>query len=165
LFIGDPAQIPPVGEEESAVFFDRSIESYWLTKIERQKDSNPLMDFYDKLRNNLDDLYGGIVRKTCVNENGEGIVFYSDRLDFRRNIIEKFTSNEYKKNSDYAKLIAWTNKAVFASNLLIRSAIFGDDCEMIELDDIMMGYRTISDRTMKFNIIQFNHFTIITKNS
>jgi exodeoxyribonuclease-5 len=136
LFIGDPAQIPPVGEEESAVFFDRSIESYWLTKIERQKDSNPLMDFYDKLRNNLDDLYGGIVRKTCVNENGEGIVFYSDRLDFRRNIIEKFTSNEYKKNSDYAKLIAWTNKAVFASNLLIRSAIFGDDCEMIELDDI-----------------------------
>lgn len=154
LFMGDPAQIPPVGEEESVVFYDGTIEIFWLTKVERQSDSNPLMPFYDAIRNNLGDVYSGIVRKTTMNEKGEGIMFLNDRNAFRKIVIDKFTSKEFKNNSDFVKMIAWTNNAVIASNLLIRSAIFGDECEMVELDDILMGYRTISDRTMKFNIIE-----------
>ena len=154
LFMGDPAQIPPVGEEKSVVFFDKDIEIFWLTKIERQKNSNPLMLFYDDIRNNLDDVYSGIVRKTQMNENGEGVMFLNDRTLFRKLIIEKFTSQEFKDDSDYVKLLAWTNDAVKKSNLLIRSAIFGDNCEIVEIDDILMGYRTIIDKTMKFNVIE-----------
>lgn len=154
LFMGDPCQIPPVGEVDSVVFFDQSIEVFWLTEVMRQSDSNPLMYFYDLLRNNLDDLYGGLIRKTTVNEKGEGIIFTKDRNGFRKMIIEYFTSLEFKRNTEHVKLIAWTNDAVSKSNLLIRSAIFSPDAEIVEVNDILMGYRTISDDKMKFNIIE-----------
>ena len=42
LFMGDSAQIPPVGEKESVVFLNENIERYKLTKIEKKKDKNHL---------------------------------------------------------------------------------------------------------------------------
>ena len=90
LFMGDPAQIPPIGEKESVVFFDESIEIHWLTKIERQTNNNPLLTVYDTLRNNLTLLNGGFKRITNINENGDGILFIDDKATFREKVLEKF---------------------------------------------------------------------------
>ncbi len=154
LFVGDSAQVPPVGEMRSEIFFDDTIEKHQLTKVERQQDSNPLMPIYDSLRNNLDDLYGGFERISNMNENGEGVIYHRDKRGFREAVINKFTSEEAKKDSDYIKLIAWTNDAVLKSNQTIRTAIFGENSDVVELNDVLVGYRTISDETAKFNIIE-----------
>ena len=154
LFMGDPIQIPPVGEADSMVFLDEDIEIFWLTEVMRQNDGNPLMPIYDSIRVNLDDYYSGFDRKTNMNDKGEGVTYLNDRLAFRKLIISMFTSDEFKENHEYVKVGAWTNDTVMKSNLLIRSAIFGDEVDIVEVNDILMGYRTISDQTMKFNIIE-----------
>lgn len=153
LFMGDPAQIPPVGEKESVVFEADDIEIHELTQVMRQEDGNPLAPVYDVLRNNLNKITGGVVRKTELNSKGEGIVYLNNRKDFRKKLIEIFTSEEYAKDLDYAKLIAWRNVTVMQSNQIIRDQMFGDDANILEENDILMAYRSVKGEHNYFNII------------
>jgi intein/homing endonuclease len=154
LYVGDPAQIPPVGEKESAVFNVETNEFHQLTKIERQNDTNPLAFVYDALRNNLHRLDGGFLRKSVMNELGEGVIFTIDKRAFRRAILEKFTSSEFKEDTDFAKVIAWKNDTVMKANEVIRTALFGEKTDIIEVGDILMGYRSVSDAKQRYNIIE-----------
>lgn len=154
LFMGDPAQIPPVGEKESAVFNQKSNEFFQLTKIERQNDTNPLWTVYDALRNNLTKPDGGFKRKTIVNNKGEGVIFTTDKKEFRQAILEKYKSDEFKKNTDYAKVIAWRNKTVMSSNMVIRTALFGENTDIVEVGDILMGYRSVRTASATHNLIE-----------
>jgi hypothetical protein len=154
LFVGDPAQIPPVGEKESAVFNVKTNEFHQLTKIERQNDTNPLAFIYDALRNNLHRLDGGFLRKSNMNELNEGVIFTIDKRKFRAAILEKFTSEDFKKDTDFAKVIAWRNKTVMAANKVIRTTLFGEKTDIIEVGDILMGYRSVTDSKQRYNIIE-----------
>jgi hypothetical protein len=154
LFMGDPAQIPPVGEKESVVFNQKTNEFHQLTKIERQNDTNPIFSVSDVLRNNLNRTDGGFKRKSKVNKQGEGIIFTNSKEEFRKAILEKYTSEEFKTNTDFAKVIAWRNKTVMAANKVIRTALFGKDTDIIEIGDILMGYRSVRSSSAQYNIIE-----------
>jgi len=154
LFMGDPAQIPPVGEKESVIFLQDNKEFHQLTKIERQDDGNPLINFYTPLRDNLMVLDGGIERKTVLNDRGEGIIFTVDKRKFREKVLEAFKSPEFQKDTDYAKVIAWKNETVMKSNKVIREQLLGKDTDIVEVGDILMGYRSISDEKQRYNIIE-----------
>lgn len=155
LFMGDPAQIPPVGEKESVVFSqDQTKQFHQLTKIERQNDTNPLAFIYDALRNNLNRLDGGFKRISNVNELGEGAKFTINKKEFRRDILDKYDSSDFKKDTDYCKVIAWRNNTVMASNSIIREEIIGGDVDVVEEGDLLMGYRSVSDEKQRFNIIE-----------
>ncbi|MDA3779450.1 MAG: AAA family ATPase [Bacteroidales bacterium] len=155
LFVGDSAQIPPVGEKESVVFQqDETKQFHQLTKIERQNDTNPLAYVYDALRNNLNSIDGGFEHKTNMNELGEGVTFTVNKKEFRDAILDKFRSDEFKKDIDYVKVIAWKNNTVMKSNQVIREALFGKDTDIIEVNDLLFGYRSISDEKQRYNIIE-----------
>jgi len=153
LFMGDPAQIPPVGEKESVVF-SQPHEIYQLTKIERQNDTNPLWLIYDTLRNNLTQPSGGFKRRTMMNDLGEGVIFTMDKDVFRNSILEKYKSEDFKLKSDYAKVIAWRNATVMAANNVIRTSLFGKDTDFIEIGDILMAYRSVRSTNARYNIIE-----------
>jgi exodeoxyribonuclease-5 len=164
LYMGDPAQIPPVGEKESAVFTQGTHESHWLTKIERQNDTNPLAFVYDALRNNLNRLDGGFLRKSVMNELGEGVIFTVDKREFRTAILDKFQSPEFREDSDFAKVICWRNETVMASNMVIRKALFGENTDIIEIGDLLMGYRSIMNDKQNYNIIENSaDYTVLEK--
>jgi hypothetical protein len=154
LFMGDPAQIPPIGEKESVVFNQITNEFHQLTKIERQNDTNPLAFVYSALRNNLTTIDGGFQRKTVMNNLGEGVIFTLSKKEFRKAILKKFTSDEFKKDTDYAKVIAWKNNTVMAANKVIRTALFGETTDIIEIGDILMAYRSVTDAKQRYNIIE-----------
>lgn len=154
LFMGDSAQIPPIGEKRSVVFDDFMIESHVLTKVERQQGSNPLLLIYDNMRDNLETIDGGVIRKTNMNDVGEGVIFTVDKKMFRNSVLEKFTSDEYKKNIDYCKGLAWRNETVMVSNKIVRNAIFGENKDIVNLNEVLMGYRTITNDTQTAIIIQ-----------
>jgi len=156
LFMGDPAQIPPVGEKQSVAFIQNTDvnEFHQLTKIERQSDTNPLAFVYDALRNNLDSIDGGFEHVTKMNELGEGVVFTIDKRKFREMILEKYRSDEFKKDTDYAKVIAWKNDTVMMSNQVIRTELLGKDTDIVEVSDILMGYRSVSSENQRYNIIE-----------
>jgi exodeoxyribonuclease-5 len=154
LFMGDPAQIPPIGEKESVVFTQTDIDIHWLTKIERQNDTNPLAFVYDALRNNLDRHDGGFERRTNVNHLGEGITFTINKSEFRNAVIQKYMSEEFKIDCDFVKLIAWKNDTIMASNQVIRNILFGKKTDIVEVGDILMGYRSVSGARNRYNIIE-----------
>lgn len=164
LFIGDPAQLPPVGENISVVFTQSDIEIHNLTKVERQQNGNPLLSIYDGLRNNLTNITGGLIKKTNVNEFGEGILFTDNKKEFRSIITEMFNSDDFKKDSDYCKGLAWQNDTVMQSNKIVRNIIFESDSDIVEVDDILMGYRTItSDNQRKSIIVNSADYRIMEK--
>lgn len=156
LFMGDPAQIPPVGEKESVVFFQEQGDKIFhqLTKIERQDDGNPLMLYYDALRNNLNKMDGGIKRISKLNDKGEGILFTVRKREFRQAVLEQYSNSEFKKDTDFCKLIAWKNDTVKASNHVIRQELLEKTDDVIEVGDLLMGYRTISAKDFRYNIIE-----------
>lgn len=153
LFMGDPAQIPPIGEKKSIVFDSQEIELHQLTQIMRQNADNPLALIYSDLRNNLTDPYGGFQRKSAMNAKGEGVLFTQKKELFRRNLVETFSSEKYVDNLDYVKLIAWRNITVMSSNKIIREAIFGKHANILEPGEVLMAYRSIRARQQYFNLI------------
>jgi len=168
LFMGDPAQIPPVGEKESIVFIQDNIDKYELTKIERQNDTNPLTFIYSDLRNNLNKINGGFERKTnIIKVNGveEGAIFTTDKRLFRKKIFEAYESEEFKLDIEYVKVIAWKNKTIIAANQIIRKKLQGKDADIIEVGDIIMGYRSITDESRMENIIENSaDYRVVEKN-
>lgn len=154
LFMGDPAQIPPVGEKLSAVFEQSEIELHQLTKIERQNQSNPLALVYSDLRNNLNKRSGGYQRDTVMNEKGEGVIFTEEPDVFKRLIMEKYRSDEFKTNTEFAKVIAWQNTTVMGANKSIRNELFGKGSDTVEIGDILMAYRSVRSSNARYNIIE-----------
>lgn len=154
LFMGDPAQIPPVGEKKSVVFEQSEIELHQLTKIERQNQSNPLSTVYSNLRNNLNKQSGGYQRDTVMNEIGEGIIFTDDSDKFKELILKRYSSDEFRNNTDFAKVIAWKNTTVMGANRSIRNELFGKGSDTIEIGDILMGYRSVRSSNSRYNIIE-----------
>jgi len=154
LFVGDSAQLPPVQEVMSCVFTDKDIIVHYLTKVERQCNSNPLMPIYDALRNNLNSYDGGYNRITNINDLGEGIQFTIDKREFRKLILEKFSTDEFKKDTDFVRGLAWKNDTVMSANKVIRDELFEHTTDIIELNDVLMGYRTVTNERQIYNIIE-----------
>jgi exodeoxyribonuclease-5 len=154
LFMGDPAQIPPVGEKESVAFSNVTHQFHQLKKIERQNDTNPLAYIYDALRNNLNRIDGGFERKSNMNEFSEGVIFTVDKREFRKAILDKYSSDDFKKDTDFAKVIGWKNETIIASNKVIRDELIGKGKDIVEVGDILMGYRSVSSENQRYNIIE-----------
>jgi exodeoxyribonuclease-5 len=165
LFMGDRAQLPPINQTISPVFISEDIEKYHLSKVERQKDDNPLLFLYDNLRNSLTDISGNFERKTNINDNGDGVIFTINKKEFRKLVLEKFKSEEFKKDFDYVKGLAWKNNTVMISNKIIRDELFGCDVDIIEKNDLITGYRTILNDKQNIIIIQNSADYIVVEKS
>lgn len=143
LFMGDPAQIPPVNEADS-VIFDLDVKyKASLTKLERQNDGNPLLDIYDSIRNGLDLPYRQYNAKTVLNSINEGAIFLDDNNIFKEKMFKTFKSKDFEGDTDYCKVLAWTNKAVEYTNKVIRDSLYGNTSNIIEMGDVVMGYRSV----------------------
>ena len=148
IFMGDEAQIPPVGELMSEVFTSPEIKhKAHLQKVERQADSNPLFGVYDAIRDDISSPKDKFDHETKLNDKGEGIFFTPDHETFQAKVIEAFTSQKYDDDPNAFKLITYTNRTgegnVAYWNKIIRAARMPNAKLFIEVGDILMGYKTI----------------------
>jgi exodeoxyribonuclease-5 len=114
LFVGDPAQIPPVGEAASPTFdtFSRS----HLDTIVRQAVDNPLLDAAGIIRRSQ----GGPpdwswIRKAQAKPLGVYLPSDTDHA-----LKKAYLSPEYAADPDFCRYLAWTNEAVRAANGMVR---------------------------------------------
>ena len=142
LFMGDEAQLPPVNESLSRIFTHVD-EKYQLTKVERQSDSNPIMKIYDAIRSDIKSPVDKFRHVTETNLSGEGIVFKNNLIEFQEKVFTLFCSKDFKEDSDFVKLIAYTNDSVQAWNKKIRSHIFPHATKPIVKGDILFAYNTV----------------------
>jgi hypothetical protein len=146
--MGDPAQIPPVGELDCEPFLEP--EKYGiivnqLTTIMRQKDGNPIIAASFMIRENLfkksldfsefeDKVKLNIVNNTLESEREQLICFIQD----------VWSGPEIKADSFYYKIIAYRNSQVAIWNDLARSIYHNVKRE--DLPQILIGDYFITDK-------------------
>lgn len=142
IFMGDPAQLPPVGSRtlSKAMQFESSEEGVELTQVMRQKGDNPLLDIFTNIRQNLTSIVEKFSFKTNVNGKGEGIEFTKNYNEFNDKIKEYFSSNEYKEDPTYSKIVTYTNASVANYNNMIQAQL---GLAPYSVGSIMMGYEQV----------------------
>lgn len=115
LFLGDTAQLPPVGEARSLAF-DKVDEKANLTQVVRY--AGAILNWATALRSSSSI---SPVRKFA---DGEKLITVTDRA-FAEEIVTAFTSKAFTNNTDHCRVLAWTNTSVNQWNKKIRGAIFG----------------------------------------
>jgi len=119
ILMGDPAQLPPVGEGES-MSFTHACPSHELTQVMRY--GGVIGELAQQLRDNLDALQ--LPRVTTQPENdGETGIWAMGRADWEATMLAAFQSEGYLRDPNYCRALAWRNKQVAYLNDRIRAAL------------------------------------------
>ncbi len=119
LFVGDPAQLPPVGEEASQTFGTKSRSH--LETIVRQGAGNPILDAADAIRTSQ----GGLMDWSwCKPAQAAPLGVYVPQNPDAW-MQKAFTSPEFAADADTFRYLCWTNDRVASVNAKVRRWIYG----------------------------------------
>lgn len=121
LYVGDPAQLPPVGEVAAKCFSTESRSE--LSTIVRQEADNPILAAATTIRQSDPQ---AIDWSWCeLAENGPKGVFPAgdDADDWMQ---DAFTSDDFRKDNDTFRYLCYTNARVSEVNRKVRSWIYGE---------------------------------------
>lgn len=123
IYVGDPAQLGPIGEVRS-LSFETERRSH-LAVIERQGAGNPILDAADIIRQSQ----GGPMDWSWVrsrNVGGLGVYRPADPDEWLK---KAFMSDAFKADSAAFRYAAWTNRRVDEVNRKVRRWIYGGETE------------------------------------
>ena len=129
IFMGDPAQLPPVGEARSPVWTQCHAIAELRTVM---RHDNQILALATAIRKQVDHPAPTFARKTD-NANGEG-VWVCGEGEFEQRILEAAGQGRFSRPGD-AKAIAWRNVTVDALNRRIRQRIFDNAASTMWLPD------------------------------
>ena len=162
IFLGDDAQIPPLNHTYSPVLDPKVIEELEihkeeLTEIIRQKEDSPILGLATYVRNNLLSPLP-VPRRHRENTDEEGVYFLNFFTDEQKGNIHElltnlFKSEDFKEDSDYVKVLAWTNDVVNRFNESIRKILFGENIKQIEIGERLVANKPIFG---KMDVIDFS---------
>jgi exodeoxyribonuclease-5 len=144
LFIGDDAQLKPVGQRATAKPFRRDTSISKLTKVMRTADGNPMpSEVLQKIRDNQNSTTDQFKHVTMLNSKGEGIVFLDKALAFDEVIQKEFTIQKLLKNRFAVRAVAYTNKRVRQLNDTIRANMFGFGADKFHEGEMVLMYENL----------------------
>jgi len=120
IFMGDPAQLPPVGETESPVATVRFKRV--LTEVMRH--DNQILTLATHLRACQ---FQGDTLQVVSDHDENGGVYKVNWKQFRVQACKAFTSENYAEKPGSIKTIAWRNATVQNYNGIIRDAMYGEE--------------------------------------
>lgn len=160
IFVGDPCQINPIGAPEAMplnpiVQKEYGMEVAQLTQIIRQTEGNPLIETTLAVRENIHRPVALPIKESKMVGNS-GVVFLGQQDgNVLESVIEKYyTSDNYKANTDFVKVIAYTNKAVQEMNYHIRKYVFNNP-----LTKIVIGEKLLADKPIIYDMDKKIMFT------
>lgn len=121
LFVGDDAQLPPVGEERSEAFDTTPVSM--LDQIVRQAEGNPILDAAYACRVAQKERKADWSFLAPQNKGKTGIFKASNAGTW---MCKAFLSEEFQKDPNAFRYLAWTNARVDAVNRKVQRWIFGD---------------------------------------
>jgi hypothetical protein len=122
VFVGDPAQLPPVGEKEPVVSSASEIEcSHTLTKVVRYE--GEIAKVAQLIRSNS--RYGNYIYP--FSSTSDSTIVCLPKAEWLERGITLFKSQEFEQNPDYIRFLAWRNKTVDGLNSFVRRKIWGEN--------------------------------------
>lgn len=118
VFMGDLAQLPPVGEPASHALTGTLGAN--LTRVMRH--DNQILTFATRVREQINSLAPSITIKSDNDERGG--VWKLSVMDFKRRIFAAASEGDFADGT-HSKIIAWRNVRVAEYNAVARAAIFG----------------------------------------
>lgn len=118
IFMADPLQLPPIGEDES-VIFSTIADQYELTKVERH--DNQILKLTMEIRAAI--IEGRMPVITNDNDDNGG-VYCMNKQKLQRYMADAYTSENYELDPGSIKTVAWRNVAVNGYNKFLRDAIY-----------------------------------------
>jgi hypothetical protein len=152
VFIGDNAQLNPVNESESLVFSE-SNQGAELTEIMRTNQDNPVMDLIQSARQKVFDHGQPLALNNAFSKDQMNGVWILDQSQWLHQIVRAFKSPKYRDNSDYVRVIAWTNREVNYLNHYIRNAIYENADQPFVIGERLIATDTIFDHLEGEDII------------
>lgn len=130
VFVGDPAQLPPVGEVESRSF--STMPASHLETIVRQAEGNPILQASAIIRasqskEEMDWSWAYEARGEAGTSMERTGVFTPPRNDVDAWLKRAFTSDAFSESADFARYLCWTNARVAEINQKIRRWLHGDE--------------------------------------
>jgi exodeoxyribonuclease-5 len=145
IFIGDPAQIPPVNEKDSIPLLkwkELGLLKCELKEIMRQAEGNPILEFATEIRSNYKEGHFNPSRNLLPDGQGiETLLYDSPREEELLNTY--FDSPRFREDADWMKVIAWRNAVVDNYNRKIRKIIYRNESYLAA---VMHGEKLIMDR-------------------
>lgn len=134
IYVGDEAQLAPVNEEKiSKVFRNGDGKVIRLTQVERTNDNAILKEATD-IRNGKP-----LSGETSFNNKGEGVAYIlPQHQEAISDVINHYVKG-LKKDSNYFRILAYTNKAVSDYNNQVRN-LLGYDSPTPQVGEPMTGY-------------------------
>ncbi len=135
LFVGDEAQLPPVGETASPCFeqiYDRTA----LTEVVRYGGAIGLLA--EDVRRNLDRQMMPRWESDRSEDNTQG-TFILPSQQWDKLLLRAFTSDSYGQDPDQVRVLAYTNRRVQQLNQRIRAAIYGSDAAQFVVGERLMA--------------------------
>jgi exodeoxyribonuclease-5 len=120
LFVGDPAQLPPVNEDPSPAL---DVPGPTLETIHRQAADNPILELATQIRTGQSGRFGSTF------EDGKGVAITHDHEEFRDSVLRAFDSEAFAEDATHARVLAYRNKTVRRYNREIRAARYGADAD------------------------------------
>jgi hypothetical protein len=119
IFMADPYQLPPVGEEESPIFKEE-MPGASLTKVERH--DNQILTLATNVR---DCIINGTELKVMTDNDGIQGVWCVNGDKFHKHIEKAFTSETFEDNGN-VRIVAWRNVMVNGYNNYVRARLYPD---------------------------------------
>lgn len=134
IYVGDEAQLAPVNEEQiSKVFRNGDGKVVRLTQVERT-DDNAILKEATAIRNGQP-----LSGETSFNSKGEGVAYIlPQHTDAINDVIDKYIKG-LKKDPNYFRILAYTNKAVSNYNTQVRN-LLGYTSPIPNVGEPMTGY-------------------------
>ncbi|WP_158282347.1 AAA family ATPase [Azospirillum sp. TSO5] len=124
IYVGDPKQLPPVGEDLSVSF--NTERRAVLSTIMRQRDENPIIALTADIRGMIDT---GVIDwdafAPATGSDGSGIYRADGNLDAW--VLDGFLSQTFRDDNDAFRYLAWTNNTVANVNKMVRAAVYGEN--------------------------------------
>lgn len=136
IFVGDPYQLPPVGQETDSKAFDMVNCSL----VESMRFKGPIGSMADEIRTEIfnlthglpfqRDMFDTIYRRKDNMSNGTGYKFENDSEVFLQYMADQIKSNP--KVINHARILAYKNETIDIINNRMRSYIYGTNLKQFE---------------------------------
>lgn len=158
IFVGDDAQLPPVGETKKAVPFREKDNIIRLTKVERTGD-NAILNEATRIRG-----HESLTYESSFNDKGEGVAYVSQDTEKGRELIKTIIDTYIKgikDNRNYFKIIAATNDAVKRYNDYVRTKL-GYTGVIPHVGEPVVGYDNwgYDSLTREYKFINSGYYTV-----
>lgn len=154
LFIGDPAQIPPVNRQDSIPLLGDNdkytFKETRLNTIMRQKGDNPIIQHSFTIRENLQNPKPIPLVKTFLTaDGGVEVIKPEPKSILLREVIKKYvTSIKFKASPDYFKILVWRRNSVSQMNAIVREQLYGPNPPRFVVGERLIAQKPIFKRVV-----------------